>query len=98
MSVGRSLINSRNVHRFRRGCSPIQELMTTVSQTEYSYSQSFKLDDTVNSTEFSQLYDRYMLTCVVLKFQLMNNPDAKSRGTFFITRLETERAKLFKPL
>lgn len=74
--IGKSLLNSRNVHKFRRGCPPIQELMVQSGNTEYSYSQSFKLDDTVNSTEFAQLYDRYMITCVVIKFQLMNNPDA----------------------
>lgn len=43
--------------------------------TNYPFSFSFALNDVANLTEFTSLFDRYMLTGVSVKFQLLSNPD-----------------------
>lgn len=64
---------SRNIHSFRRGCNSDY---ATVSGTGLSGSMTFQLSDTLGYTEFDNLYDRYMITAVVLKVRLVTNPDA----------------------
>lgn len=75
-SVGRARISrSLNVHSFRRMANSQFE---TVTGTGLSGALTFSLSDTINYTEFDVLYDRYMITAVVIKFRIVNNPDATS--------------------
>lgn len=64
---------SRNCHAFKRwgnveryDCSAAANLGAMV----------FSLSDIVGYAEFEALYDRYMITCVVLRFRIINNPNA----------------------
>lgn len=65
--------NKRNVHAFRRSCNSITEDVTGLG---LSGALTFKLSDTINYSEFDVLYDRYMITMVVVKVRIVNNPDA----------------------
>lgn len=73
-SIKRSLVgSSRNEHQFRRICTTIT---TDVSSAEYDFSLEFKFSDITGAAEFSALYDRYMITMVIMKIRIVNNPDA----------------------
>jgi hypothetical protein len=75
-SAGRSRIRSRvdrNCHSFRRMAQPIYE---DVSGTGLSGALTFSLGDTLGASEFDVLYDRFMLTVVVIKVRLVTNPDS----------------------
>ena len=65
--------NSRNVHSFRRMCT---SSVVDVAGTEYDFAGEFKFGDITGAAEFSSLYDRYMLTTVVMKIRIVNNPNA----------------------
>lgn len=65
--------NSRNEHSFRRMCT---SSVVDVAATEYDFAGEFKFSDITGAAEYSALYDRYMLTTVVLKIRIVNNPDA----------------------
>ena len=71
MSRGR--IGSLNVHRYRRWAATDQRLSGT---TGAGFADTFMLNKLPNYTEFDTLYDRYMITTVVVKIQLISNPDA----------------------
>lgn len=43
---------------------------------EWDGAMSFRLSDIKNTSEFSNLFDRYMITGVRVQFQLITNPDA----------------------
>lgn len=74
ISVGRGRVSmSRNVHAFKRMANSQIE---TVSGTGLSGALQFALSDTIGYSEFDVLYDRYMLTAVVVKFRIVNNPDS----------------------
>lgn len=62
---------SRNVHSFRRYTDA---LPVDITGTTYQLGMVFKLDDVKGAADFSDLYDRFMLTCVVLRFKLVSNP------------------------
>lgn len=47
-----------------------------IGNTEADFGQHFTFDQIINYAEFSSLFDRYRIDKVVLKFQLMSNPDA----------------------
>jgi hypothetical protein len=64
---------SRNCHSFRRWGNPER---WDVSGASGLGGMTFSLSDVLGYTEFENLYDRYMLTCVVLRFRLINNPDS----------------------
>ena len=68
-----SRLPSRNVHSFRRMATPTN---LDLGGTEFDSAEEFSLSRTTGAAEFSQLYDRYMLTTVVVKFRLVNNPNA----------------------
>lgn len=64
----------RNEHSFRRMCTVTN---IDVSATEYDFAAEFKFSDMTGAAEFSSLYDRYMLTMVVMKVRILNNPNAQ---------------------
>ena len=63
---------SRNCHLFRRWGNPER---WDVSSTSGLGAMVFSLSDVLGYAEFENLYDRYMITAVVLRFRLINNPD-----------------------
>lgn len=77
-SSSRKVINrggvSRNVHFYKRWGQPSTNILTGPS-TEQSWADKFTLNEVVNSGELISLYDQYKITCVVVKFQLLTNPD-----------------------
>lgn len=70
--VGKSMV-SRNVHSFVRGSTTVRDLCTGIEQDG---AMSFTFADIIGYTDFTNLYDRYMITTVVLKIRLVNNPSA----------------------
>lgn len=70
----RSRIGSRNVHKFSRWvATPVTHLITG---TEYDGAGLFQFSDLVNSSEFSNLYDRYKITHIQARVQLLTNPNS----------------------
>jgi hypothetical protein len=63
------------------------EVRHSVTDTTASFSYECLFNSIRGSTEFADLYDRYMITCVVMKFRLVNNPSgaAKTGATGGIT-------------
>lgn len=59
-----------NEHGFRRHCDQLIYDITTATDAR---SLVFKLNDTRGFAEVASLYDRYMLTTVVVKFRIINN-------------------------
>lgn len=64
---------SLNCHSFRRMATNI---VTDVSAIEYDFAFEAKFSDITGSAEFTSLYDRYMITMVVLKIRIVNNPNS----------------------
>lgn len=64
---------SRNMHSFRRFTN---EERHSVTGTTASFSYECLFNTVRGASEFADLYDRYMITCVVMKFRLVNNPSA----------------------
>lgn len=74
LAVKRGMLTpSRNCHSFRRW-GAVERWDVTSSQGLGA--MSFSLNDVQGYTEFDNLYDRYMITTVVLRFRIINNPDA----------------------
>lgn len=74
--VNRSRINpSRNVHAFRRWAQSNTVLAGTGSAGA-GYAEAFTFNQLPNYTEFDTLYDRYMLTTIILKVQMIANPES----------------------
>jgi len=48
----------------------------TLTNTEDSTAYSFAFNDIISSSEFAALYDRYRLDKVIVKLQLITNPDS----------------------
>lgn len=71
--LSKSRIGLINVHSFRRWAATDQRLSGTGGT---GYADVFTLDKLPQYTEFDTLYDRYMITSVVVKFQLISNPDS----------------------
>ena len=65
-----------NLHRFHRFGDA---LTIDVSSTTSINGMSFSLNQVRGYADFADLYDRYMITCVVLKFRLISNPDAMTQ-------------------
>lgn len=68
-----SRLPSRNVHSFRRMATSTN---LDLSGTEFDSAEEFSLSRTTGAAEFSALYDRYMITTVVVKFRIVNNPNS----------------------
>ena len=64
---------SRNCHAFKRWGNVERY---DVSGSAGLGAMTFSLSDVVGYSEFEALYDRYMITCVVMRFRIINNPDA----------------------
>lgn len=84
----RAAIKSARMTRLRRGRMPQQKynehsykrytdaLPVDITGSTYSLGMVFKLEDVKGEADFADLYDRYMLTTVVLKFKLTTNPNS----------------------
>lgn len=68
-----SRVGNRNVHSFRRYAA---DTRVNTTGTTSSHSIEYLFQNIINPNDFADLYDRYMITCVVHKFRLVNNPDA----------------------
>lgn len=64
---------SLNTHKFSR--YGLAETIT-VSNTEDSSGFSFSFNNMINSSEFAALFDRYRIDKVIVKLQLVTNPNA----------------------
>lgn len=60
---------------FDEASLPFSLYPSTTSQASYPISYSFKFSDIANNSEFSNLYDSYMITGVACYVKLVNNPD-----------------------
>lgn len=69
----RSTALTRNVHFFSRYTNDVR---FTASDTTTSQGISVNFNSIKGYAEFTALFDRYMITTVVFKFRLVNNPDA----------------------
>lgn len=67
---------SRNCHSFKRMATTTS---VDVAATEYDFAEAFTFGAVTGAAEFAALYDRYMLTRVVLRIRILNNPDAPTR-------------------
>jgi len=65
----------KGTHRFSR-YTPQTSYSVVAGQTELDVGFHFQLDEIVNVNEFTVLFDRYRIDCVICKFQLITNPDA----------------------
>ena len=68
-----------NLHRFHRFGDA---LTLDVTSTTSINGMSFSLNQVRGYADFADLYDRYMITCVVVKFRLVNNPNASMKLNF----------------
>lgn len=66
---------SVNMHCFKRYTNA-QTFQIAAPLTELDQCQIFQFAHLINSSEFTTLYDRYKLTGVTMKFQLINDPDS----------------------
>lgn len=77
MAVARTrmarLTPNRNMHSFRR---MVTATNVDVSAAEYAFAEAYTFGAITGAAEFSALYDRYMITRVVMKIRLVNNVDA----------------------
>lgn len=69
---------SRDVHSFKRWAATNTVLGSTTSTDGKGFAETFTMNKLPSYTEFDTLYDRYMLTTVVVRVQLISNPDANS--------------------
>ena len=73
-SARRSMVApSRNRHSFKRYAADVR---VNTTGTTSSHAITYTFQNMVQSSDFTDLYDRYMITCIVHKFRLVNNPDA----------------------
>lgn len=77
-----SKINVRNqLYYFTRRCAPIATIVGNPASAPFLYGSVFKLSDLPNVTDFSNLFDRYMLTYVKMAFYLKVDPSAQNAAT-----------------
>lgn len=67
--------SKRNLHHFKRYAGPAT-FQIAAPLSEYDGAFVITFAGITNYTEFTPLYDRYMITGVLYKFQLISNPDA----------------------
>lgn len=65
-----------NVHKYSRHNDSTYDTSISCSTLSAGAAVNFQLQKIVNPTEFSALYDRYMITRVIAHVQLITNPDA----------------------
>lgn len=73
--MSRSLV-SRNCHSFKRFTA---DTRVNTTGTTSSHAIEYLFQNIINPNDFADLYDRYMITCVVHKFRLVNNPNSTWR-------------------
>lgn len=73
--ITRSKRYSRNMHKFVR-YTAANSFQCAYPNTELDQASFLTFNGLVNYTEFTPLYDRYMITGIQYSFQLLNNPDA----------------------
>lgn len=64
---------SRNCHSFKRFTA---DTRVNTTGTTSSHAIEYAFQNIINPNDFADLYDRYMITCVVHRFRLVNNPNA----------------------
>jgi len=69
---------SLNTHRFSRYAATNAYPNISVAGTESSVNHVFALQDIVNASEFSSLFDQYKINKVIVTYQLLTNPDASN--------------------
>jgi len=67
----------KGTHSFHRYATTSTNYVVPNLTTELDVGMHFTLDEIVNVAEFTALFDRYKITGILLKFQLINNPDAE---------------------
>lgn len=65
---------SLNTHRFSRWSNELSTIQC--SGTSLAGALQFTMDQVVNYTEFSNLFDQFKITKVIVQLQLITNPDA----------------------
>lgn len=75
MRISRSRVGSRNCHSFVR-YTPASSFQCAYPNTELDQASFLTFNGLVNYSEFTPLYDRYMITGIQYCFQLLNSPDA----------------------
>jgi len=73
--IRRSKKASLNTHRFSRWTAATDYAVST-GTTERDVGMHFTFDEMINYNEFTNLFDRYRIDRVILKFQLLANPDS----------------------
>lgn len=82
-STGRRVV----VHRFKRGSSALKYEDILGGSPTVSKNYTFSLEDVVNYTDFTNMYDAFKLTHVQLKFWLKFSPDANTPATAIYPRM-----------
>lgn len=67
---------SRNMHSFKRFAA---DTRVNTTGTTSSHAIEYLFQNIINPNDFADLYDRYMITCVVHKFRLINNPNSTTK-------------------
>lgn len=67
---------SLNIHSFSRYCPRSSFANFSVISTTLGIGWEFRISDVVNYSEFTNLFDQFMLTKVVVTLRLVTNPDA----------------------
>lgn len=75
--ISRSRFRSINMHNFQRWTAAYTYQIAN-PLTQLPFVNIFRFQDLINYSEFSNLYDRYRIMGVTLRFQLINNPDANT--------------------
>jgi len=73
--VRRSTIRTRGAHTFSRYATVVQESM---NGTFLARSYVFKFADLIQAADFSNLFDQYRISKIVLRVTMVNNPDANN--------------------
>jgi len=71
-AIKRAMTTNRNMHAFRRYTNEVRH---SVSGTTSAFAYECLFTDVRGYTDFTDLYDRYQITRVVMKFRIVNNPD-----------------------
>lgn len=75
-----SYLNGYNVNTTHQWDGNSQVMFSgTTANTEWDGAIAFRFSDLKNTSEFSNLFDRYMITGVRVQFQLITNPDSNQQ-------------------
>lgn len=69
---------SLNVHSFSRYAGDNTASIVTISTLQLSNNHVFTFNQLINFAEFANLFDQYMITKVIVTYQLITNPDASN--------------------